>query len=263
MSGAVALRSYTVPLALMLGLGNDYGRVDSPPCHVTEDAMPDRETPTFTATPVSLIRLQQFSRTGSLVFVVACAAAQVRQPNRPLATPVSAYLAGPFALWLHLVFAVFAVAVILFGRSIKALIPRRRATLAAGLFHFCALCILVTAFSAGPPLVKSPSVPQLVHTVHVFSAIFAFVFGLLGMATLTRVLWHDRILNHARGLVSALILGCFMALALDPWLPAVHGALEKLAIVCMITWQLLITPRLIAACDVGTHASDETSRPGP
>jgi len=160
---------------------------------------------------------------------------------------------------MHVVFLVFAVAMILFGLSLRGLVARRAAG-AARLFYISALSLCVTTFSLGPPFLRPPE-PQLAYDVHVLSASLAFVAGLLGMATLTHVIWHHSLLDHLRGLVTALIFGCFLAMALDPFLTSIHGALEKLTLVGMIAWQLLITPRLIAACEVGTPPVVDMSPP--
>lgn len=213
--------------------------------------MSDHETLTLSSHRVRLIRLQQFSRLCSLIFLIVCAVIQVRQPKRPLITPLSHYLTGPFAVGMHVVFGVFAVAMIMFGLSLRGLVARRAAW-AARLFYISALGLCVTAVSVGPPLLGRSPEPHLAYTVHVLSASLAFAAGLLGMATLTHVVWRHPLLDHVRGLVAAIILGCFLALALDPVLTGVHGALEKLTLVGMIAWQLIITRRLIAACEAGT-----------
>lgn len=222
--------------------------------------MSDHEILTFSSGCVRLIRLQQFARLGSLIFLVVCVVVQVCQPNRPLATPLSHYLTGPFAVGMHIAFVVFAVAMILFGLSLRGLVARRAAG-AARLFYISALSLCVTALSAGPPLLGPPPEPELAYTVHVFSASLAFVAGLLGMAALTHVVWRHPLLDHMRGLVAALIFGCFLALVLDPCLTGVHGALEKLTIVGMIAWQLIVTRRLIAACEAGMPPVADISPP--
>lgn len=183
---------------------------------------------------------------GSILFVTVSVYIQMVQPAQPFITPVSDYLRGPYEAVLHAAFVVFALSIALFGVMAYRTMRVLRSRLSMALFCVCAMGLVVTAWSAGPlPMPGSPDV-AVRHTVHVSSAITAFVSALLAMLLTTTTLWHQPILDSTRTLLVVLLTTAFLELALDPVLVPIHGALEKLVILEMITWQLVITRRLTA-----------------
>lgn len=124
-----------------------------------------------------------------------------------------------------------------------------------GLFCVCAMGLIVTAWSAGPlPMPGSPDAPVR-HAVHVSSAITAFISALIAMVLTTSILWRLPLLDNTRTLLVVLLATAFLDLALDPVLVPIHGALEKLVILEMIAWQLVITRRLLTLREYAAQAA--------
>lgn len=196
------------------------------------------------ALSTSTVTLLRVSSAGSLFFLLVAVTIQAAQFNRPFITPVSNFLEGPYAAWMHAAFFIFAISIALFAVVAHRFRDTRRSLLSALLLYLCTLSLFMMAWTwGGLPMPYHPSWVTR-HHMHVVSAIAAFVSALFGIALMTAEFWRYAVLDGARGLLALLVIGCFIGLTLDPILAPINGALEKLVIVQMIAWQLTMTRRL-------------------